>query len=127
LAGERICSIGLTPLYGGHPLELDCQAGFDCVRAVNNREVIDNLAGARHPSEHRVIGGIADFRISGRRHGGRRPGKRDRREPLDAQLLDPIAFESVKRMTLAAKAYEPEIGFIEDRRTEGVNVSEGKL
>ena len=40
---------------------------------------------------------------------------------------DPISFESVKRITLASKAHEANIDFIEDRRTEGVNISDGKL
>src|SRR6185295_19877777 len=43
LAGERIRSVGLAPLYGGHPLELNRQARFHCVRAANKGEVIDNL------------------------------------------------------------------------------------
>ena len=49
------------------------------------------------------------------------------REPFNPQLLDPISFKSVNRMTLASKAHEANIEFIDDRRTEGVNVSDGKL
>ena len=50
MAGERVSPVGLTPLYGGHSLELNRQAGFERVSAMDTREVIDNLNGACHPS-----------------------------------------------------------------------------
>ena len=127
LAGERIRSIGLTPLDGRHPLELNRAARLDGVRAPNHSKVIDDLCSARHPIEHRVIRGIADLGISARSHRRRRPGKRIGRDPLDAQLLDPIARERVNRTTLAPKSRKANIQFIDHCRREGVSVSEGKL
>ena len=97
------------------------------MRAADDREVIHDLVSLGDPLENCIIGGVADFGISTGRHGRRRPGKRIDGVPFYAQLLDPVALESIRGVALAAEPDVPDIRFVHNRGAKDVRIPKREL
>ena len=97
------------------------------MRAVNDRQVIHKLVGLGDPLENRIVGGVADFRISSRGHGRRAPRKGIGCVAFYAQFLDPVALVGIGRVALPPEPDVTHIRLVDNRRAEDVDIAESEL